>query len=212
MSNNDPTSEPATTLVVTSLDTLRVISDGLRARILDLLRAEPLTAKTLAERLALAPKQLYYHLNLMERHGLLRVVATRVVSGITEKTYRATAYLFLFDKSVFASGAPDESSLPPGIGMLFGTTRNQLAQSYEAGLIGGEDGPPHQQLMMEWTVAHIPPERLVEFQARLREFVRAFQEAADKPAAADVPAYRLLFVLFPVQHTVATEPTTDGDG
>lgn len=122
-------------------------------------------------------------------------------------TSRATAYLFLFDKSVFASDEVGESSLPLGLSMLFDTTRNQLAQSYEAGLISGEDGPAHQQLMIQWTLAHIPPERLAEFQTRFQEFVRAFEAAAEASAPANAPAYRLLVALFPVQHTHPPEPT-----
>src|SRR5262252_9481402 len=97
--------EPEKEIVVTDLETLKILSDALRARILDLLRAEPLTVKQLAARLGRPPKKLYYHINLMEQHGLIRVVNTRLISGIVEKTYRATAYLFLFEKEVFASAA-----------------------------------------------------------------------------------------------------------
>src|SRR5436305_5533764 len=112
--------EPAKELTVTSLETLRVISDALRSRILDLLRAEAQTVKQLAATLNLPPKKLYYHINLMEQHGLIRVVGTRIVSGIIEKTYRATAYLFWFDKEVFAlDPTSGESALPPGIALLF---------------------------------------------------------------------------------------------
>src|SRR5690242_5492835 len=111
--NQPETCEPVESIVVTNLETLKVVSDGLRSRIVDLLRAEPQTVKQLAATLNLPPKKLYYHINLLEQHELIRVIGTRIVSGIIEKTYRATAYLFLFEREVFASSPEDGNSLPP---------------------------------------------------------------------------------------------------
>ena len=198
MDEQVPSYEPAAELLVTELETLRVGSDALRARILDRLRAAPLTAKELAVQLGLAAKQLYYHLNLMERHGLIRVVRTRIVSGIIEKQYRATAYLFLFDKSVFVSrpGAAD-AELPPGIGMVFDTTRNQLAHSYEVGEIHGEDAPLHRRLLMIWSTARMSPERAAELHARLEALAHEFLATGDEPGAEGLRDYRLLVTLFP---------------
>lgn len=187
--------EPAESLLVGELETLRVVSDALRARILDHLRQAPLTAKELAARVELAPKQLYYHLGLMERHGLIRVVRTRVVSGIIEKQYRATAHLFLFDKSVFAS-ADARGALPPGLAMLFDTTRNQLAQSFEAGLVDDGDGPQHERLLHAWSVAHLAPERAAAFYAALAALLDEFGAVECGEAEQ---SYRLFVTLFPVR-------------
>ncbi|HWQ13577.1 MAG TPA: helix-turn-helix domain-containing protein [Roseiflexaceae bacterium] len=195
------TYEPAATLRVTELETLRVLSDALRGRILDRLRAEPLTAKELATRLGLSAKQLYYHLNLMERHGLIRVVRTRVVSGIIEKQYRATAYLFEFDKSVFASAARPGDALPPAVALIFDTTRNQLAQSYEAGAIRGDEAPPQERLLLAWKVARVAPERAAEFYARLSALADEFLAAEEDTDAVERQGYRLFLTLFPLART-----------
>jgi DNA-binding transcriptional ArsR family regulator len=207
MDEQGSSQEPAATLHVAELETLKVVSDALRARILDRLRAEPLTAKELAGRLGLSAKQLYYHLNLMERHGLIRVVRTRVVSGIIEKQYRATAYLFEFDNSVFASASG--GGLPPAIGMVFDTTRNQLAQSYEAGVIRGDEAPPHERLMMLWKTTRMQPGRAAEFHTRLEALLDEYL-ADDEPGADGGRDYRLLAAFFPVHRTRPPGDAQDG--
>jgi len=49
--------EPAAEIEVTELEAFRVLSDALRSRLLDLLRAEPLTVKQLSTQLNLSPKK-----------------------------------------------------------------------------------------------------------------------------------------------------------
>src|SRR6266513_2118828 len=83
--------EPAPEMVVSNFDTLKVVADPTRLRILEVLIEQPLTVKQVARKLEIAPTKLYYHVNLLEEHGLLTVTASRVVSGIIEKQYRTTA-------------------------------------------------------------------------------------------------------------------------
>lgn len=89
---------PAETLQIDDLETLKVVADPRRKQLIDLLRQDAATVKELAATLHVSPKSLYYHVNLLQKHGLIRVVDTRLVSGITEKRYRTTAYLFLFNE------------------------------------------------------------------------------------------------------------------
>ena len=193
--------EPAKDLTVTSLDTLKVISDALRSRLLDLLRAEAQTVKQLAARLNLPPKKLYYHINLMEQHGLIRVVSTRIVSGIIEKHYRATAYLFWFDKEVFASDpTASESALPPGNALLFDATKTQLEQSVENRLVDlGEGASTPRRLLSSWTMARMAPEQAEIFYARLEALLDEFEVMAQASENENAQAYRLFLTLFPVR-------------
>lgn len=90
---------------VPDLATLRVLADGARHRILTLLVKEPLNVRELARRLKLPRTRLYYHLGLLERHGIIRSVSTRVVAGATEHTYRAVAKSFRVKRNVLAGSA-----------------------------------------------------------------------------------------------------------
>lgn len=85
-------SQPAgTVLEVTDLEQLRVMSDPLRMRILHSLFGQPMTVKQVADQLELPATKLYYHVGELERIGLVKVVETRVKSGIIEKYYRTVA-------------------------------------------------------------------------------------------------------------------------
>lgn len=191
--------EPADSLLVTKMATLRVVSDRLRAQIVDLLRAGPHTVKQLAAALNLPPKKLYYHVNMLEQHGLIRVVQTRLTSGIVEKTYRATAYLFLFDKSVFAAtNRPDDAALTPMLAMMFEATQHQLEQSMQDGLIDeATTAPPQRRLLTAWDLKHLSPAQAEAFYARLQALLDEFGalEADD----SERQAYRLFVTLFPVR-------------
>ena len=58
-------------VVISDLKALRVIADPLRSRMLELLE-RPKTVRELAEHLDRPPDRLYYHLRLLEQHGLVR--------------------------------------------------------------------------------------------------------------------------------------------
>ena len=83
---------PAGTFTISDLDTLRVVADPLRNQIVELLIMEPQTVKQIAERLGLAPSKLYYHIGLLEKHGIIEVAETRMVANLQEKDYRAVAH------------------------------------------------------------------------------------------------------------------------
>ena len=70
---------------------LRVLADPIRSFIVYSLVPEAKTAKTLAAELGCPVTRLYYHLQQLEKHGLVFVERTRLVSGIREKHYSANA-------------------------------------------------------------------------------------------------------------------------
>ena len=92
---------------VSSLAALRAIADSQRHRMLTLLITEPLSARDLSERLRIARTRVYYHLNLLQEHGFITVVDERIVSGLNERIYRATARRFQVDRALHAAGEPE---------------------------------------------------------------------------------------------------------
>ena len=192
--------EPAQAITITDLEVLKVVSDVLRSRMIDLLRAQPYTVKQLASILVLPPKKLYYHINLLEQHELIRVVATRVVSGIIEKTYRATAYLFLFDKEVFAASRTDENGLPLGTALLFEATKNQLAQSVTDKLVDLDNETSYQRrLLATWNMRQMTSAQAELFYAKLTSLIEEFETLEQAVATEETQAHRLFLTLFPVR-------------
>lgn len=76
---------------LTSLDELRALSDPLRVSLYRLLREDEHTVKELCDLLGESSTRLYYHVGVLERVGLVRLVRTEARSGIVQKYYRAVA-------------------------------------------------------------------------------------------------------------------------
>src|SRR5688572_2626952 len=75
--------------VLESLDAIKAVADPLRIRILFETTYFSRTVKELAALLDVPQTRLYYHVKLLERHGLLTVVERRMVSGIEERRYQS---------------------------------------------------------------------------------------------------------------------------
>jgi DNA-binding transcriptional ArsR family regulator len=92
-------------LIIEDLEVLKVISDPLRVRIAELIsvtnrNGQLCTVKQLAKKLDMPPTKLYYHINLLEKHGLIEIAETEVVSGIVEKRYQVAAYQMRVSASI----------------------------------------------------------------------------------------------------------------
>ncbi len=201
--------EPAGQLTITGLAALKVSADPLRLRLVDALRRAPATVKELADALDVSPKSLYYHIGLLERHGLIRVVATRLVSGITEKRYRATAYLFIFEDLAPVGAAPGARDGLAAIESILDITRAEVHRSVTDGTLDLWDAAaPERALHNDWTLLRLSPVRVAELAARLRA-LRDEYAPADALTAGEGGAgaagdgdgtdgtYRLLLTLFP---------------
>ena len=62
---------------LTSVEQLRVLNDPLRMRLMGAIARRPDSAKELARRFDVPTTRLYRHLDLLEEHGFIEVVATR---------------------------------------------------------------------------------------------------------------------------------------
>jgi len=91
-------------MVVRRPDQLKALADDLRAKIVVLLRERAQSTTELAEGLGLAKGTVAYHLKVLERAKLIKVVRTRKVRAVTERYYGRTARLFLFKSSDDADG------------------------------------------------------------------------------------------------------------
>jgi DNA-binding transcriptional ArsR family regulator len=82
-------------LVVQEPRQLRALADGLRSRIVSLLRERAASTTELAAVLEMPKGTVGHHLKVLESAGLIRVVRTRRVRALTEKYYGRVARLFV---------------------------------------------------------------------------------------------------------------------
>lgn len=194
------TPEPDPQLVISSLETLRVFADPLRQQILDCVRDEARTVKQIAAILKRQPTKLYYHINLLEEHKLIRVTDTRIVSGIIEKHYRAAARRFEIRRALLLPGADGEDAdrLDAALDAILNPIRDEIHRAVGQQIIDNhEDAPAHRKLLLRRAFARLTDEQAAEFYARLETLIAEF-EAADS-AEAETHPHRLLFGYFPMQ-------------
>ncbi|MFJ9809060.1 ArsR/SmtB family transcription factor [Streptomyces sp. NPDC101158] len=155
---------------VTSDEQLRAVSNLTRHRIMAVLRFEPATITQIAERVGLAKGSSSYHVRLLERAGLVKVVRTRKVRGVTERYYAMAARSIVL---------PDTGAGQPDVLMRHAVADLEASPA---------DGPRHVGM------AHLrlTEEQFAELGARLEALANEYRELSD-PSLPDVS---LAFALF----------------
>ncbi len=95
--------------LIRDAETAKLLADRTRCRILALLRLGEFSASDLARALGLTPQAVSYHLRLLERAGLVKVVRTEVRRNLVEKYYRAVAKRFVV--SYLVAESPEAARL-----------------------------------------------------------------------------------------------------
>jgi DNA-binding transcriptional ArsR family regulator len=121
----------------------RAVADPLRSRILGVLQNVPATAKQLAGRLNSTPGAVGYHLKLLERLGLVQIVARRQMRGIVANYYARTGRILNFNAPMKANDLDRANILT--------TARDELAEMMAEDRPWGDDevhvmAYPHVQL------------------------------------------------------------------
>jgi len=170
---------PQNLFIIHDLETLRVMADPLRTQIYEILLQAPASVGQVAERLGLASSRLYYHVNMMEKLGLLRVVETRMVANIVEKFYRAVAVqLDVAPELLNFSTEEGQEAVTELVTSGLDATRDDLLRSFQARLFNLEHGAQVKQrsVMITRTTARITDAYAEEFHTRLQALLEEFQE------------------------------------
>ena len=165
-----PTDDLPETFHVTTDEQLRAVSNLTRHRIMAVLRFEPATITQIAERVGLAKGSSSYHVRLLERAGLVKVVRTRKVRGVTERYYAMAA------RSI---ELPDPGEGGPDLLMRHAVADLEAAPA---------DGERHVRM------AHLrlTDEQFAELGARLEALADEYRELSDP----SLPDASLVFALF----------------
>jgi len=180
---------------IDSVETLKVISDPFRLRILEQMGPDPVTVKQIAKRLGLSPKKLYYHINMMEEHGLIVVADTQVVSGIIEKWYRIRAHSYTVDRGLLTVVDDDgegRAAFQQLIDSIFEVARDEVITAMQAGLIPQEGGEKARRaLYLRQNKLYMTEEDRDEFIERLDALIDEFDRDKTLPG---VKSYGLTIV------------------
>jgi DNA-binding transcriptional ArsR family regulator len=161
--------------VIEDADTLKVLADPVRLRI-HMELEHPRTVKELATRLDVPQTRLYYHVKLLERVGLITVVARRTVSGIEERTYQTAARSTLVSPSLGA-----ELARSGAVDAMFEMAAAKIGVALQDSTHPVGD-PASSVIGLNMTEVRLRPDQVEEFQTRLFSVVTEYMEQ-DDPAA-----------------------------
>ena len=197
---------PTDEIVISDVEQLKAISDPLRLRLIEIASADPgrpWTAKALAEKLGTKQTKLYHHLNLLEERGFLRVAETRMVSGILEKGYAATARSYRLEPGLLGQAAAGDKAIDDMLDAIFTKSRAEIVASVRSGAIRlGEREDTTRSMALWLGGARLSP-RNAKRVIRLIERLAAMDEHEDP----DGTEYGLLVGFYPR----AGEGTKDAD-
>jgi hypothetical protein len=164
--------------------TLRVITDPLRSFVLYSLVPEAKTARRLAGEVGCPKTRLYYHLQQLEKHGLIFVERTRKVSGIIEKSYRAAARDWVLDRTgVDPGAAPGRARIDALLAFVFDQTRLEIQRQVENRALDlTRRAPDPSSLMAYRNVLKLDRTQASRLYRRLLDFWMEYEEIARNPA------------------------------
>ena len=184
--------------IIRDLDTLKSITHPLRLQLLKTIK-EPRTVKEISAFLEIPPTKLYYHINQLEKFGIIRVVETNIVSGIIEKTYQVTAKSYKVDENLLLDQEMSDENLDELLGAILDTTKEEIKNSFRAGLIEWGNREKPNKGGMARAHLHFTEEEAIEFYGKLESLIAEYSEACegnvDNP---DIPAYGLTIAFYPV--------------
>lgn len=188
--------------VIEEYEQLKAISDPFRAKILSHLIEKPYTGQQLAQLLELSRSKIHYHLNELEKNGLIRIVRTEVKNGIVQKFYRSVARSFAPGDRLLPYRSEVESYLREAtLNALNRARLRAIAAPEEAFQVETSNRAdwPRIALQMEVRVA---PEKFAQWLGRFRKLVEELAQLEEE----DGKLFYLTMVGFQID-----QPEFEGD-
>jgi DNA-binding transcriptional ArsR family regulator len=189
-------------VTVTDVATLKIIADPQRLQLLELLQT-PLTVKMLAAQLGVAATRLYYHLNLLQAHGLVDVVDVRIDQGAVEKLYRSRARKFRVVNPLLIGADLPESAADALLGPLIDETRRKLSAALQAGL--RDDRRPPRFPFVTAKQLRLTDTQLTVLHKRLEALIQEVTTLAQLNEGGTAPRYDLALIF-------TRDPDEGGEG
>ncbi|WP_296127284.1 winged helix-turn-helix domain-containing protein [uncultured Anaerococcus sp.] len=87
--------------ILNSLEEVNIVSDPIRLKIIMTLGTSPKNAQDLSHSLGMSRSKIHYHLKILEQNGIIEVVRTELINGITQKYFLPVAKAFIPNSEIF---------------------------------------------------------------------------------------------------------------
>jgi DNA-binding transcriptional ArsR family regulator len=182
--------QPPTTRMIGDVGTLKALADPTRMAILSVLaRSRDLpvmSVKELAAELGEPQTKLYRHVRQLEEAGLIRVAATRIVSGILEQRYQACLRELRLSPGMLREHMDDAE-----------VALQLLLDQFRDGVLEATSRESERRPMLIACEATIAPDAADELKRRLKELNEWVEQLPDDPNGV---AANLLIGLYTQDH------------
>jgi DNA-binding transcriptional ArsR family regulator len=199
--------EPEQEMIIRDIEALKVYFDPVRLRIIQEIADQARSIHQIAAAIGVPFTRLYYHINLLEKHGIIRLVAVEQRAGvIEEKYYRISARFFAVDRALMMPGTPTgDAGMEAVLDTVLDGTRTSIRTALDAGVLNMHERTPHPDAMLiARGVLSLTPELAVEFQTRLKDLLIEMT-GQQLSSLAGTKLYNMAIVLHP---TVLTDDVT----
>lgn len=194
--------DPDHEFVINNPDVLKIMADSRRIEILRSFR-KALTVKELAQLLKTAPTKLYYHVNLLEEHGLIRAIDSHIVSGIIEKVYQVSAKQYRISHDLLAGPTASESSVEQVLAAVFDGAKEQIIQSLKNGLI--DLNPQNSKDTVLRMGLRLSKAQLNDFSAQIEALTKQANELNKGNEGEELQPYELMLAFYPTSRPTFSE-------
>lgn len=186
------------TLVIDTVDKLKIFADPLRQRLLQAFCCNPTTVKQVAKQMDEKPTRLYHHVDLLEQNGFLEVVDTKQVRGTVEKTYQTVARKIIVDHAMVGSLEEDERATE---------IKNTVMNTIQACLVDARDHfddetqPPTGQpaVVIAQATVTLTPSQLKVFEQKLDTLLGEIRDIQVEDEEQTI--YSFTAACFPIKHS-----------
>lgn len=186
---------------VRGVEAIKAFAHPLRIKILKHMEV-PTTVKKVAAALNQTPSKLHYHVNLLHKHELIRVVRQNSVNGIVEHVYQVSARQFNLVNPLIASDQyPDDTASVIFTDMLQETTRG--LQKALATRTSSGSSPRHPFVSQK--LFRLSDTQITIFHQRLDTLIQEVTVLQTENADKSEPLFELMIAFY--RHT--EEPVSD---
>ena len=195
--------QPEAERLINDLETLKVYFDPMRSKIMRTVAYRPRTVQEIAQELDVPFTRLYYHMNLLEKHGLIRVVETRNLSGaVEEKYYQISARSFVIDRALLTVSSDDSNEKADGLEIILGTMFDDAMGAIRTSIREQKidihkTSPEPDSMLVRNGRMRIPKSKEAYFHQKFLDLIAEMSEPDCDADHKDCTEYALMLAFFP---------------
>jgi DNA-binding transcriptional ArsR family regulator len=186
--------------IIADLETLKAFCDPLRHAIMRCITEQPLSIRQIAEQLGKPFTNLYYHINILEKSGLIYLAGQRLISGaVLEKYYHVSAKVFRVERRLLTFiQDPEHERLELLMDDALDETRTNIRLALASQLIQPNQEPPHpaSALIMQ-RIQQMPAEEARRFYQEVIALLDTFDKSHHNVSNEPANTYSLTVALHP---------------